>query len=97
MPTGMAKRDGFSMREVLGLAADNKYMYVLARVRVPTLRSADSVALFRGVKTVNTWGSRSSGKILRFPARLTATSSLPQVGWAHVFTGALMMLALQIH
>lgn len=56
MATGMAKRDGFSMREVLGLAADNKYMYVLARVRVPTLRSADSVALFRGVKTVNTWG-----------------------------------------
>lgn len=46
----LARKDGFSVKEILGLAADNQYVYILARVRVPTIRSADSVAVFRGVR-----------------------------------------------
>jgi len=46
-----ARKDGFSVKEILGIAADNQYAYILARVRVPILRSADSVALFRAVRS----------------------------------------------
>lgn len=49
-PLHFAKKDGFSVKEVLGLAADNQYIYIMARVRVPTIRSADSVAVFRGIR-----------------------------------------------
>lgn len=47
---GLSKKDGFSIKEILGLAADNQYVYIMARVRVPTIRSADSVAIFRGIR-----------------------------------------------
>lgn len=44
---GLARQSGFSSKEILGVAADNQYVYVLAKVRVPTINSADSAALFR--------------------------------------------------
>lgn len=49
-PLKLSRQPGFSCKEILGLASDNQYVYVLAKVRVPTLRSADSVVLFRGWK-----------------------------------------------
>lgn len=54
-PTGLARKSGFSVKEIIGLDADNQYLYVLARVRVPTIRSAESVALFRGVRSRGFW------------------------------------------
>lgn len=54
---GLARQSGFSTKEILGVAADNQYTYVLAKVRVPTINSADSVALFRCFrKSGNRWG-----------------------------------------
>lgn len=47
---GLSKKDGFTVREILGVASDNQYVYVAARVRVPIIRSADSFVVFRGVK-----------------------------------------------
>lgn len=44
---GMAIQSGFSVKEVLGIDGDERYIYVLAKVRIPYIRSADSVALFR--------------------------------------------------
>lgn len=52
-PCLFARKDAFSVKEILGLSADNQYAYILARVRVGVLRSADSVALFRGVRMKN--------------------------------------------
>ena len=46
----LSKKDGFSVKEILGLAADNQYVYIMARVRVPTIRSADSVVVMRGIR-----------------------------------------------
>lgn len=43
----LSKRSGFSVQEIAGLGADNQYVYVLAKVRVPKLRSAASMALLR--------------------------------------------------
>lgn len=49
-PLDFARQPGFGVKEILGIGADNQYVYVLATVRVPTLRSADSCALFRGYR-----------------------------------------------
>jgi hypothetical protein len=54
-PAGLARKSGFAVKEVLGLDADNQYMYVLARVRVPIIRGADSIALLRGVRQRGFW------------------------------------------
>lgn len=48
MPLRLARRSGASVQSILGLDADNQYIYVLAQVRVPKLRSAASIALLRG-------------------------------------------------
>lgn len=47
---GLSRKTGFSIKEIKGLACDNQYVYVLARVRVPVIRSAECMALLRGVK-----------------------------------------------
>ena len=49
-PMRLARRDGFSIQSILGLSADNQYVYVLAQVRVPKLRNTSSVALLRGAR-----------------------------------------------
>lgn len=49
-PIGISKKSGFSCQDILGVAADNQYLYVLAKVRVPRIRSAASAALFRCVR-----------------------------------------------
>lgn len=76
----LARKDGFSVKEIVGLAADNQYVYVLARVRVSTIRSADSVALFRGVRQRgSTWSfevlwedtsltGKTFGQLFAFPS-----------------------------
>lgn len=46
----LSKQSGFSVQSILGLGADNQYVYVLAQVRVPTLRTVASVVLLRGTK-----------------------------------------------
>lgn len=46
----LSRQPGFSVKNIHGIAADNQYIYVLATVRVPTLRSADSTAMLRGWK-----------------------------------------------
>jgi hypothetical protein len=48
VPLGLASQTGFSTEQIKGLAADNQFIYVLAQVRVPTIRSASSMVLFRG-------------------------------------------------
>ncbi len=48
--TGLSKKSGFTVKEVLGISADSQFMYVLAKVRVNTIRSEDSIALFMGTK-----------------------------------------------
>lgn len=55
VPMKLSRHDGFSVREILGVAGDNNVAYVLARVRVPVLRSADSVALFRMTRMGTRW------------------------------------------
>ncbi len=45
VPLRLSKASGFSLKQIYGLAADGRYVFVLAKVRVPTLRSADSMAL----------------------------------------------------
>lgn len=54
-PTMLSRKSGFSTKEILGLAADNQYIYVLAKVRVPSIRTADSVALLRGSRMASGW------------------------------------------
>lgn len=46
----LSKQSGFSVKEVLGLGADNQYAYILAKVRVATINSADSMVLFRAYR-----------------------------------------------
>lgn len=46
-PIGLSAMSGFSTREILGVGADNQFVYVLARVMVNDLRSSESVALLR--------------------------------------------------
>lgn len=60
-PLGFSKMDGFSTIEILGVGADNQYIYTLALVRVPMLRSANSVALFRSIKNP---GNRYTHEVL---------------------------------
>jgi len=50
LPLQLTQQAGFSVKQVLGVAADNDSVYVLAKVRVPHIRSADSAALLRGTK-----------------------------------------------
>lgn len=53
---GLSLEDGFSVQSIAGIAADSRFVYVLAKVRVPTLRSDVSMALLRGWRdTVSTW------------------------------------------
>lgn len=47
-PVGISTMSGFSTREVLGVGADNQFVYILARVLVNGLRDTESVALLRG-------------------------------------------------
>ncbi|MFA6135029.1 MAG: hypothetical protein WC869_13520 [Phycisphaerae bacterium] len=49
-PMGLSKQSGFSVQNILGVAAGNQFAYVLATVRVATINSASSVALFRCYK-----------------------------------------------
>lgn len=45
---GLSMQSGFSTKKVLGIAQDNRYLYVLAEVNVPNINTGDdSVALFR--------------------------------------------------
>lgn len=54
--TFLSRRDGFSVKKIDGAAADNQYIYILAKVRVPFIRSADCEVLFRGTRQRgNTW------------------------------------------
>lgn len=46
----LAQQSGFSCQEVLGLAADNQYIYIMAMVRVPTIRSTSTVVILRAYK-----------------------------------------------
>lgn len=50
VPFGLAKQSSFSVLQIDGVGADNQYVYVLAKVRVRNVRSANSEALFRCVK-----------------------------------------------
>jgi len=50
MSLGLSKRDGFSCDDILGVAADNQYVYVLARLSVRPLYAQPIVALLRGVR-----------------------------------------------
>lgn len=47
---GLSKQSGFSVQAILGVAAGNQFAYVLATVRVATINSAVSCALFRCYK-----------------------------------------------
>lgn len=47
---GISMYDSFSVKELLGLAADNRYIYVLAKVRVDKVRSADTYVVLRGFR-----------------------------------------------
>lgn len=49
-PVGLSRQSGFSCQDILGVGADNQYVYVLAKIRVPTLRTDPSAALLRGVR-----------------------------------------------
>lgn len=51
----IGRQHGFSTKEILGVDGDSRFGYVLAKVRVPTIRSADSVALFRCIKQRSGW------------------------------------------
>lgn len=56
-PLGISVRTGVSVRTIYGMAADNRYVYVLAQVRVPRLRASDSMALMRFYQTgARSWG-----------------------------------------
>lgn len=56
-PLGLSRKSGFSIQDIAGVGADNQYTYVLAKVRVPTLRASASMALFRCWRTsASTWG-----------------------------------------
>lgn len=55
LPTRLAMMDGVSVEDILGVGADNRYVYVLAKVRVPLIRSSSSACLFRGVRVSATY------------------------------------------
>ncbi len=55
IPLKLTRQPGFSLKNIHGIAADNQYLYVLATVRVPSIRSADSVACLRGTRTGSQW------------------------------------------
>ena len=50
MALKIARQSGYSVRQIVGLGADNQYVYVLAKVRVPSIRSAEGYALLRGFR-----------------------------------------------
>ena len=84
VPIGLSTQSGFSTEDILGVAADNQYLYVLAKVRVPNLRSASSAALFRCVQTgASAWSfeciwedtaSTAYTRLAAFPAGETAAT-----------------------
>lgn len=47
LPIHLSDQAGFSVEDILGLSADNGFLYVLAKVRVPNVRSGASAALLR--------------------------------------------------
>lgn len=49
----LARRDGFSVQQILGITTDEKYVYVQAKVRIPTLYSSSQMAILRGVRQPN--------------------------------------------
>lgn len=56
-PMGLSRQSGFSTKKILGLSGDNRYLYILAQVRVNGVRSADSIALIRAYKLTGVrWG-----------------------------------------
>lgn len=58
---GYSMNDGFSVNSIVGVSSDNQYIYTLANVRVPVLRSANSMALFRTIKNP---GNRYTHEVL---------------------------------
>ena len=50
VPVGLSRQAGYSTQDILGVGADNQYVYILAKVRVPRIRSSASAALLRGVR-----------------------------------------------
>lgn len=46
-PMLLSRRSGFSTKEILGVGADNQFVYVLAKLTVPTISANDRVALMR--------------------------------------------------
>lgn len=58
IPLKISRMSGVSVKDILGLGADNNFVYILAKVRVPHIRSADSAALLRCWRTsATTWAS----------------------------------------
>ncbi len=54
-PINISRKDSFSVTEILGVAADNQFVFVLAKVKVPTIRLTSSYALFGAYKKNGTW------------------------------------------
>lgn len=73
VPVGISRRPGFSCQDILGVAADNQYLYILAKVRVPRIRAAASAALFRCLRT---GASMWSFEVLWEDTSVTAYSGL---------------------
>lgn len=48
--TGISMAEGYSIQNVLGVAADNNFAYVAAAVQVPNLRATPSYAILRGTR-----------------------------------------------
>lgn len=78
--TGFSRKSGFTIKNILGIASDSQYIYVLAQVRVAVVRTADSIAVFRGIKVRpgaiawevlwedNTIGTDTFGPLWAFPS-----------------------------
>lgn len=53
----LSKQSGFSVQQIFGIGSDNQYIYVLAQVYVPKLRSAASIAVLRcWRRSASRWG-----------------------------------------
>lgn len=52
---GLSNKDGFSVKEIKGLASDQNFLYILAVVSVPDIRSNDSNVLFAAHQKDGEW------------------------------------------
>jgi hypothetical protein len=58
LPMMVSRMSGASVKDILGVAADNNFTYILVKARVPGIRSADCAALLRCWRTsATTWAS----------------------------------------